>query len=187
MAAISRWSSAFCSSTVTAASFVVALARSFSAFSSIRRSVEALLVPAGLEATTAGATGVDLTHFPMKFEIDRRGQSVTPTVLLVDLHEGVEWSGGSRGGIGSDKRGNSESVKVGEARLQGGVGNGLHLVLPMNGDVFAIEGSTGCTSNFHVGAQMYSMVLAGDVAGTGKLSLVVGTMNGDVVGFETRK
>jgi hypothetical protein len=66
------------------------------------------------------------------------------------------------------------------------IGFGIHLIVPsLDGHVFIIDSKTKCTVRLDVGEQIYSMPLVDDVTGDGYLDLLVGTMNGQVMLFET--
>lgn len=46
-------------------------------------------------------------------------------------------------------------------------------------------GAAGCADNVDIGETSYSMVLADDLDGNGRMDLLVATMNGNLYCFET--
>eukprot|EP00898_Chlorokybus_atmophyticus_P003628 jgi/Chlat1/4266/Chrsp29S04370 len=61
-----------------------------------------------------------------------------------------------------------------------------HLVVPsFDGYVYLVDGAEACADTLDVGETAYSMVLADDVDNNGYLDLIVTTMNGNVLCFET--
>ncbi|MEW5304838.1 MAG: hypothetical protein WDW36_007421 [Sanguina aurantia] len=69
-------------------------------------------------------------------------------------------------------------------RLQDGPSQ--QLVVPsFDGFMYVIDGGSGCADAVDVGETSYSMVLADDLDGNGRLDLVLTTMNGNVYVFET--
>jgi len=61
-----------------------------------------------------------------------------------------------------------------------------HLVVQsFDGILYMIDGITGCADTIDIGETSYSMVLADDLNGNGKMDLLVSTMNGNVYRFET--
>lgn len=59
------------------------------------------------------------------------------------------------------------------------------VVLSFDGFLYMIDGATGCADSVDVGETSYSMVLADDLDGNGRMDLIVSTMNGNVYCFET--
>lgn len=70
-------------------------------------------------------------------------------------------------------------------QMKGGMGKAApvrHVVVPAHdGYLYIVDGSTGCSFKVDIGENSYSMVLADDLTGNGKMDLVVTTMNGNVV------
>ncbi|EIE24136.1 integrin alpha N-terminal domain-containing protein [Coccomyxa subellipsoidea C-169] len=65
-------------------------------------------------------------------------------------------------------------------------GPALHAVVQSyDGHLYAIDGVTGCADTVDIGETAYSMVLADDMDGNGRMDLVLATMNGNVYCFET--
>ncbi|CAL8462321.1 g1854 [Coccomyxa elongata] len=65
-------------------------------------------------------------------------------------------------------------------------GRALHAVVQSyDGHLYAIDGITGCADTVDVGETAYAMVLADDMDGSGRMDLVLATMNGNVYCFET--
>ena len=73
------------------------------------------------------------------------------------------------------------------SRTRSGSGaKGLHIVIPSyDGHVYIIDGVKGCAERVDVGEHVYSMPLFDDVTGDGFLDMLVGTMNGEMLLFET--
>jgi len=62
----------------------------------------------------------------------------------------------------------------------------MQLVVPsFDGNLYIIDGNGACTTRIDLGESSYSMVLADDVTGDGKLDLVATTMAGNVFCFGT--
>ena len=71
-------------------------------------------------------------------------------------------------------------------QMKGGKGRaGLpvrHIIVPSHdGFLYIVNGATGCSFKVDVGENSYSMVLADDITGNGKMDLLVTTMNGNVI------
>ncbi|KEG10136.1 putative FG-GAP repeat protein, putative,intergrin alpha chain protein [Trypanosoma grayi] len=63
---------------------------------------------------------------------------------------------------------------------------GLHIVVPSHdGVLYVVSGTTGCVDGIDMGEKSSAMVLADDMAGNGKLDLIVSTLSGSVMVFET--
>ncbi|ESL10227.1 FG-GAP repeat protein [Trypanosoma rangeli SC58] len=63
---------------------------------------------------------------------------------------------------------------------------GLHLVVPSHdGVLYIVSGTTGCVDSIDINEKSSTMVLADDMTGNGKLDLVVSTLSGSVMVFET--
>jgi hypothetical protein len=61
--------------------------------------------------------------------------------------------------------------------LDGGVG--LHVVVAaLDGQLYFIEGTTGCADRLDLGESAYTMVLADDITGSGRLELLATTRTG---------
>jgi len=59
--------------------------------------------------------------------------------------------------------------------------SGMHIVVPaFDGHVYLIDPISGCSEKLDLGETSYSMVLADDITGNGKMDLVVTTRNGNV-------
>mmetsp|Transcript_4558 Transcript_4558/g.9807 ORF Transcript_4558/g.9807 Transcript_4558/m.9807 type:complete len:1070 (-) Transcript_4558:202-3411(-) len=59
------------------------------------------------------------------------------------------------------------------------------IVMSFDGFMYLVDGLTGCADSVDIGETSYSMVLADDLDGNGRLDLLVTTMNGNVYMFET--
>lgn len=59
------------------------------------------------------------------------------------------------------------------------------IVMSFDGFLYLIDGQDACADVVDIGESSYSMVLADDLDGNGRLDLVVSTMNGNVYAFET--
>eukprot|EP00741_Cyanophora_paradoxa_P017524 tig00020996_g16928.t1 len=72
-------------------------------------------------------------------------------------------------------------------RLGAAAGPGYHVVVPsFDGHVYVAHGPTGCVQRVDLGENSYSLVLADELrAGSGKLALLVSTMNGVLYAFGT--
>jgi len=56
------------------------------------------------------------------------------------------------------------------------------IIVPAHdGYLYIVDGASGCTFKHDIGENSYSMVLADDLTGNGKMDLVVTTMNGNVI------
>lgn len=65
-------------------------------------------------------------------------------------------------------------------------GPSLHAVVPsFDGFLYLIDGLTACADTVDVGESSYSMVLADDLDGNGRMELVLSTMNGNIYVLET--
>lgn len=69
-------------------------------------------------------------------------------------------------------------------RLAAGLSQQL-AVMSFDGHLYIVDGRTGCADKIDIGESSYSMVLADDLDGNGRMDLVVATMNGVVYCFET--
>jgi len=71
-------------------------------------------------------------------------------------------------------------------RLGNLVSKGMQLVVPsFDGRLYIVDGDGTCTSHVDLGETSYSMALADDLTGDGKLDVVVSTMAGNVYCFGT--
>ncbi|KAF5841733.1 hypothetical protein DUNSADRAFT_11513 [Dunaliella salina] len=59
------------------------------------------------------------------------------------------------------------------------------VVMSFDGYLYLIDGMSGCADTIDIGEASYSMVLADDLDGNGRMDLLVSTMNGNVYAFET--
>ncbi|RNF07421.1 putative FG-GAP repeat protein [Trypanosoma conorhini] len=110
---------------------------------------------AGLLYAVRGRDGVPLPHFPVATE----GPILAPP-LPVNLNNTLP----------SQQRGPE----------------GLHLVVPSHdGVLYIVSGTTGCVDGIDINEKSSTMVLADDLTGNGKLDLVVSTLSGSVMVFET--
>lgn len=138
-----------------------------------------------------GEDGEDLANFPIRLSNSDQSGSLTPPVLLVDLHgvsagltdpypneqnlkiqDFIQSQNGeidNEGGIKDNKdkglRGKTshEASELGPAPL-GGWKKGLHLVVPTcDGKLHVIEGGSGCLNHIDVGEHIYAMPLVEDV------------------------
>ncbi|GAX73269.1 hypothetical protein CEUSTIGMA_g723.t1 [Chlamydomonas eustigma] len=65
-------------------------------------------------------------------------------------------------------------------------GPSQHLIVPSSdGFLYMVDGITGCADAMDIGETSYSMVLADDLDGNGRLDLILTTMNGNVYALET--
>eukprot|EP00286_Rhodomonas_abbreviata_P023316 CAMPEP_0181304224 /NCGR_PEP_ID=MMETSP1101-20121128/9026_1 /TAXON_ID=46948 /ORGANISM="Rhodomonas abbreviata, Strain Caron Lab Isolate" /LENGTH=1213 /DNA_ID=CAMNT_0023409947 /DNA_START=10 /DNA_END=3651 /DNA_ORIENTATION=- len=65
-------------------------------------------------------------------------------------------------------------------------GQGKQIVVPAHdGYLYVVDGVSGCAHKIDIGENSYSMVLADDLNGNGKIDLLVTTMNGNVMSFGT--
>ncbi|KAG1675745.1 hypothetical protein FOA52_012401 [Chlamydomonas sp. UWO 241] len=65
-------------------------------------------------------------------------------------------------------------------------GPSQHLIVPsFDGFLYLIDGGSGCADAVDIGETSYSMVLADDLNGNGRLDLVLATMNGNIYCLET--
>jgi len=64
--------------------------------------------------------------------------------------------------------------------------NSLHIVVSAyDGHLYLIDGSSGCFEKIDIGESSYSMVLADDINGNGKMDLIVTARSGSVYVLET--
>ncbi|KAL6763316.1 hypothetical protein V8C86DRAFT_347755 [Haematococcus lacustris] len=59
------------------------------------------------------------------------------------------------------------------------------IVMSFDGYLYMVDGMSGCADTVDIGESSYSMVLAEDLDGNGRLDLLVSTMNGVLYAFET--
>ncbi|KAL3137120.1 hypothetical protein ABBQ32_006695 [Trebouxia sp. C0010 RCD-2024] len=59
------------------------------------------------------------------------------------------------------------------------------VVMSFDGHLYMVDGISGCADTMDFGEQSYSMVLADDLDGNGRLDLLVTTMNGNLYALET--
>eukprot|EP01025_Chloroclados_australasicus_P065169 TRINITY_DN8844_c1_g1_i8.p1 TRINITY_DN8844_c1_g1~~TRINITY_DN8844_c1_g1_i8.p1 ORF type:complete len:626 (-),score=88.92 TRINITY_DN8844_c1_g1_i8:375-2252(-) len=59
------------------------------------------------------------------------------------------------------------------------------MVQSFDGFLYVVDGLDGCSDTVDIGEVSYSMVLADDLTGNGKLDLLVSTMNGNLYAYET--
>eukprot|EP01026_Neomeris_dumetosa_P062169 TRINITY_DN5875_c0_g1_i5.p2 TRINITY_DN5875_c0_g1~~TRINITY_DN5875_c0_g1_i5.p2 ORF type:complete len:341 (+),score=48.23 TRINITY_DN5875_c0_g1_i5:216-1238(+) len=59
------------------------------------------------------------------------------------------------------------------------------VVLAFDGFMYIFDGMDGCADRVDIGEVSYTMVLADDLTGNGKLDLLVSTMNGNLYAYET--
>lgn len=65
-------------------------------------------------------------------------------------------------------------------------GRGLHIVVPaLDGAMYIVSGTTGCSERIDTGHHSYTMILADDLLGNGKIDLVLTTLTGALLVFET--
>ncbi|CAJ1936648.1 unnamed protein product [Cylindrotheca closterium] len=139
-------------------------------------------------------TGKDVANFPVRVgtTTDEHQKQVRedyvvermPAPLLVDLHgdqsflndyirrNGAKWVRPFRG--------------VPSANLHGGSANGLHMVLPIDGNVVIMEAGSGCSQSVAIGEDVLAMVQADDVHGKGSLDLVITTASGNILTLESK-
>lgn len=142
------------------------------------------------------ATGDDLPHFPIAFDVGSNGSQMSmPQPLLVDLHEDQRhWLDQLHGlsdlDVTTIREINSDASKQQDTndsnpRPHGGSGRGLHIVQPIGSTLHIIEGATSCEQTIDVGDTIPAMVQADDVHGTGGLDLVVTTSQGEILTLES--
>ena len=146
-------------------------------------------------AVTA-STGKMLMNYPIeldgKISLDDEAEEVHYKLtqpLLVDLHTDQTFLNAyihRKGGTPftrTTKTVMSKNTK--DAVPHGGIGSGLHIVIPHGDAMFIVEGATVCTHKIEMGAEVSAMVQADDLHGTNLLDLVVITGSGSVMTFET--
>ncbi|KAF8289943.1 FG-GAP repeat protein,intergrin alpha chain [Trypanosoma cruzi cruzi] len=110
----------------------------------------------GLLYAVRGRDGALLPHFPIATE----GPILAPP-LLVNLN-------------------NTQPLAQKETE-------GLHIIVPSHdGVLYIVSGTTGCVDGIDINEKSSTMVLADDMTGNGKLDLVVSTLSGSVMVFETQ-
>ncbi|KAL3938023.1 MAG: hypothetical protein SGBAC_006980 [Bacillariaceae sp.] len=137
-------------------------------------------------------TGRDVANFPVRVgtSMDESQKQVREDFvvekltapLLVDLHgdqsflndyirrNGAKWIRPFRG--------------VPSSHRHGGNANGLHIVLPIGGNVIIMEAGSGCSQSVSIGEDVHAMVQADDVHGTGSLDLVITSASGNILTLE---
>lgn len=136
---------------------------------------------ASLMYAVKGEDGSDLNDkYPMRMASPGTQGSLTPPVLLVDLHElsaGLaeppipekirNITTATRSGVGGRSSGiklRGQGQRGVAAAPMGGRGAGLHLVLPTyDGKLHVVEGATGCANHVDVGEHIYAMPIADDL------------------------
>ncbi len=65
-------------------------------------------------------------------------------------------------------------------------GRGLHLLVPtFDGHIYVIEALSGCAERIDVGERVVTMPLLDDVTNDGYLDMLIGTMSGELLLFDT--
>ena len=65
-------------------------------------------------------------------------------------------------------------------------GKGMHLIVPSyDGHIYVINSMKGCAERIDIGEHIYSTPLFDDITGDGYMDMLVGTMNGEMLLFET--
>ena len=148
-------------------------------------------------AVTA-STGDMLANYPIELDgnisLDDEAEEVHYKLtqpLLVDLHTDHSFlnaylhrNGGTKFTRPTTKTSTTKTSK-GTAIAQGGIGSGLHIVVPHGHAIFIVEGSTGCTQKIDMDTEVVSMVQVDDLHGTDHLDLVIVTGSGNVMTLET--
>lgn len=157
-----------------------------------------------------GATGLLLAGYPIALP---KGAVISAGVLLIDLHDYSAnklvslkqysdptvplWllehdlsllnAVNSSATMSSDTDSTNAKLRGKKERSESGSGaKGLHIIIPSyDGHVYVIDGVKGCAERLDVGEHVYSMPLFDDVTGDGFLDMLVGTMNGEMLLFET--
>jgi len=101
-------------------------------------------------------TGNEIPHFPLKTD-----GPIYASALLIDLSPQAP-------------------------KLRRGL-ESLDVVVPsFDGFVYIINGKSGCTHKIDIGEKSFSQVLADDFTNTGKMQLIVSTMNGNIFVLDTQ-
>ena len=68
----------------------------------------------------------------------------------------------------------------------GGDARGLHILIPApDGNIYIVEGGSGCTQKLTVGAPLNPLLLADELTGDGRFSIVASTTDEQLLAFET--
>lgn len=141
------------------------------------------------------ASGKDLTFFPMSIlqtgtKSEAESENIREFVaqpLLVDLHSDqshlLEYV---RRGSGRFKRSERKVTRRDAPTPQGGLSEGLHIVQPIEKELYIIEAGSGCTQKVVIGDDISAMVQVDDIHGTNHLDLLVATKSGNVITLETQ-
>ena len=145
------------------------------------------------------ANGDDLPNFPIELEKVNKpakfkekdkskdsGRWSLAQPLLVDLHSDqdhvLEYI--RRTSQAVQKTRTKTTQKDGEPP-KGGSSPGLHIVQPMEKQLYVVEGGSGCTQKVVIGDEIGTMVQVDDIHGTNRLDLLVATKAGNVVTLES--
>ncbi|KAL7557243.1 hypothetical protein ACA910_001908 [Epithemia clementina (nom. ined.)] len=143
------------------------------------------------------ASGDDVKNFPIELEKLRKTgkfkekqsegkqRKALAQPLLVDLHSNQDHMlSYIRRSTLNFKRDATVTPPTGEYP-QGGSSPGLHIVQPLDKQLYIVEGGSGCTQKVVIGDEIGTMVQVDDIHGTNRLDLLVATKEGNVVTLES--
>ena len=140
---------------------------------------------------SAGVILIDLHDYSSNSRVSLRQYS-DPTVPLPFLEHDLSLLKSVNSSVNEKSEAETAGAKLRgkkdrSSRTRSGSGaKGLHIVIPSyDGHVYIIDGVKGCAERVDVGEHVYSMPLFDDVTGDGFLDMLVGTMNGEMLLFET--
>ena len=142
------------------------------------------------------ASGNDLKNFPIELEKlrkagkfknresdEKKERTRLAQPLLVDLHADQHYI------LDYIRRGSQafrREVDIAPSEYtQGGSSAGIHIVQPLEKQLYIVEGGSGCTQKVVIGEEIGTMVEVDDIHGTNHLDLLVATKEGNIVTLES--
>ena len=139
-----------------------------------------IIVPtvAGVVHLLEGRTGAEIEPFPLRTE-----GRILSAVLVINLALKPPSQATSHAASAAP----SATGASFDGLASGGGDAEPHLVFAsFDGHVYVVHARTGCFAKVDIGEHAYTMVLADDLTGNGRMDLLLSTMNGNLYCFETQ-